>query len=1163
MERRAERKFVVPKTLFLVVLLFAMTAYCASGRRLDVLLLTEPFPGTDCAFVEVLRSSLEAQGFVVKPVDAVSLTAELTGKADRSRILVLPNAACFPVNATPALKTYLAEGGNLLTIGGPPFSRQVVRVDGEWLTEQMLLDKLAAMPPGVTLLDFGRLDLSGVERDTGTPDTKPTVRVVPSDLKEAGSALEVSAPSVELWEFRNIPLHTGFPAGETVTTFWAKGSPNARLLTVAWTDSDGARWNTRINLTSSWKRCALTADLFDHWQGPGGPDDRLQTRKVVKFKVGFENHNLRNPKQPVSFRITDIRSMPNPAGDPDFTQPTLETLSPAYKTHATTADAYVQTSGSYEDIASEPAITGKAHTICSLPRYRGLGFNKTAPHRWIPTLAVKMGDSHVGGAAAALYVQDDETYKGSVWATFGLEDAAFLASHREEAAGEVVSLVERIDDGLYLLSAGVDRASYFEETPVAGAVVLNLGESTGSVDVRCTIAPDPNYPPQKNDKPPLLAKEGPALGRGRSDPLGSPERTGPPWQGGQLLSLTGKRTICELGPVTGLSPGFYVATVSMYRDGKLLDEIRQPFSVVESRPVPKSELVTIKGDQFYYKGKPWYSLGINYRPLYVASMEEGPFWQHWCHPDQYDAEIIEMELALMNRIGLNTVALIYENPNEIPPGFVDFMERAHRHGLKCHVYIAGLEPMWPNPEKAEKLINAARLWERPAMFAYDLGWEVRIGTEARRQGADAHWKRWIEDRYGSIENAERDWGFELGKDPKGRVHGPSDEQVSRDGPWSRMVAAYRRFWDDRISRRYLETERFIRGLDPHHPISVRSGFNGTGSLFAVPQMPFDLLSGAKHLDYISPEGYNFTGDRQSFREGGFTTLYGKFASGGKPIYWAELGHSASPNPTPETLEAQREYYEKIYEVFYETRSAGSAAWWWPGYLIWEKSDFSIINPDFTLRPAAHEFTRMSKLAAKPYPLRKPDYWIEIDRDLYANGYAGMLLAKRAEYGKAVSEGKTVGLRTKGTGTDSATFPRIAVGNTPLTGTNPPKFLNAEFNSLEIQDADGRWKAVEDGGEVTVQAGEPVYARASLGNIAEAKWLAPKGNRAGAVYLKAVVGDTSVLAPISKDTPFLSDADVPEFKLTDGISGETRASFQMATGDVVFGEKRYVTLVPAR
>lgn len=1126
----------MPKALLLVVLLLLAGA-SVSGKRLDILLLAEQFPGTDAAFVSELRTTLESEGYAVKALEADGLS-QLLDLSDLSRrLLILPNSACFPAGAVPALKAYLDGGGNILTLGGPPFSRQVVKLGGEWLTEQMLIGKLTAMPPGAAILDFSGFTPSKDYRDTGTPETEPRVRVMPCDVEDEDSAMEVSIPSCAFWEFQDIPVTGRFPSGENVTTFWAKGDSNARKLMVAWIDSDNARWSTTIDLTTSWKRYAIAANHLKHWHGPGGPDDRIDVSKVVKFKVGFEKHCLRSLDKPAAFWITDVRSMPNPAGNPDFSQPTIETLSPSYKTCSTDAVSLRRTFGSYETTGEE-AIAGPVRVVCSLPRYRGLGFDRETPRRWIPVLAAGMADGHIGGAAAALYVLDDKERAGAVWAAFGIEDGAFLASHRSEVVRETASLVDRMDGGLYMLSAGVDKASSFESDPIAGATVLNLGGAVGSVDIECSVTGDPRY--------------GETRGAGiRLE---------------KIFALTGRRTVCELGPVEGLAPGFYIAEVSMLRDGKPVDSIRQPFSVVESgKPVDKSDLVTIEGDQFVYKGRPWFSLGINYRPVYVASMEEGMFWTHWCHPTQYDAEIVEMELDLMNRIGLNTVALILTESPDVAPGFVDFMERAHRHGLKCHVFIPGLYPIEPHPEKAIAAIENTRLWERPAMFAYDVAWEVRIGREAKRQAADPAWKRWIEDRYGSIQNAEKDWEFTLRGGEDGIVHGPTDDQISGDGPWSRMVAAYRRFWDDELNRRYKDLRQVVRSLDPVHPISARSGFGGTGTLagYALPAMPVDLLSGAKHFDYISPEGYNFSGDRQAFREGGFTTLYGKFVSGGKPIYWAELGYTADLHPGPEKLEEQRDYYEKIYHTFYETRSAGSAAWWWPGYLIWEASDYSIINPDLTMRPAAREFTKMAEKASKPFPRRDPDYWIGIDRDLYAVGYAGILRDKRAEYGRAVSEGKTVGLRTKGTGADSANFPKVAVGNTPLDGLKPPKYINGEFNSLEVRDSEGKWVALKDGGRVTVKAGQPVRARGSLGNTAEVKWLAPKAGRAGGVNLRARVGESAVLAPIEADAPFLSDAEVAQFELSDGIRSEVVASFQLVVDGILFGEKRYVTLVPSR
>ncbi|MDI6829538.1 MAG: hypothetical protein QME62_13760, partial [Armatimonadota bacterium] len=213
-------KFLLPILLAGIIL--------ASGTRaskLDILILAEQFPDTDMAFLETLKKSLESQGIAANFVRADALPSELSKKAER-RLLILPNSAYFPLNARQALMDYVARCGNLLTIGGPPLSKQVVNLNGEWLTCQMLLDKLATMPPGKMLLDFEKLKLSDAFRDTGTQGVKVEVRTVPTGFPDAPFALELKVPSVKYWEFQDIPVQNSFPAGETVTTFWAKGSEN-------------------------------------------------------------------------------------------------------------------------------------------------------------------------------------------------------------------------------------------------------------------------------------------------------------------------------------------------------------------------------------------------------------------------------------------------------------------------------------------------------------------------------------------------------------------------------------------------------------------------------------------------------------------------------------------------------------------------------------------------------------------------------------------------------------------------------------------------------------------------------------------------------------------------------------------------------------------------
>jgi hypothetical protein len=349
-----------------------------------------------------------------------------------------------------------------------------------------------------------------------------------------------------------------------------------------------------------------------------------------------------------------------------------------------------------------------------------------------------------------------------------------------------------------------------------------------------------------------------------------------------------------------------------------------------------------------------------------------------------------------------------------------------------------------------------------------------------------------------------------------------------------MVAAYRRFLDDLVSRRYNHACRFIRELDPHHLIGVRTGYGGTGVAPAY-LMPYDLCSAARHLDYLSPEGYGMI-RAEHHAGGGLNHAYSDLVSGGKPIIWPEFGDPfvhqdleafRETRVIPEDkLEAFGEAYDSFLRMIHDQNGKGALVWWFPGGIrLDEKSDFGIMNPDGTPRPTALALSHATRFFPEPVPVRKPVEWIEIDRDRHTTGYFGAFAEARPAYLSALAAGREPRLRTRGTGTDSATVPLVAVGNVPCTGDNPPKYLNSEFNTVHGRSADGRRTPLENG--ASLGAGTGMVLEVSLGNTQEAAWLAPEPGRAetGTVRLVGRVAGTPeplVSVPIPHDVPFLED-----------------------------------------
>jgi hypothetical protein len=134
-----------------------------------------------------------------------------------------------------------------------------------------------------------------------------------------------------------------------------------------------------------------------------------------------------------------------------------------------------------------------------------------------------------------------------------------------------------------------------------------------------------------------------------------------------------------------------------------------------------------------------------------------------------------------------------------------------------------------------------------------------------------------------------------------------------------------------------------------------------------------------------------------------------------------------------------------------------------------------------------------------------------------------------------------------------------VGNRPYTGHNPPKYLNAEFNWLQVRNAAGQWVEAHQDATIDVTPGEAVVARVSVGNTHETRWLAPdtRPAPAGTVVLRAT--DASQLGgqwPLPADTSQFGRRRFRTDHAGDRHPQSTRVELRMAVaGFGSFGEKR--------
>ena len=464
-------------------------------------------------------------------------------------------------------------------------------------------------------------------------------------------------------------------------------------------------------------------------------------------------------------------------------------------------------------------------------------------------------------------------------------------------------------------------------------------------------------------------------------------------------------------------------------------------------PPATGALITVEDNRFMLDGEPWFAHGINFWPLYVSGMEPKGYFSHWLAEPYYIVELIKKDLDLLESMGVNLVSIQYTDPAEAPQ-LRDFVARCYDRGIFVNIFIAHAHPTeWAADDDLSQrpfveLVRRADLADVPSVFAYDLAWEPAFGDAEQRAKHDHLFEAWVIEQYGSIERAEEVWEFPINRREDGGITGPTNYQVLNDGDHRVMVAAYRRFKDDLISHRYREIIRIIDEIDDTHLYGVRTGLGGTGTMPIAVRMPFQLTSGAAHLDFTSPEGWGYTHD--NIADAVFVTQYSRWAGNNKPVFWAEFGMSVWEGGD-ELQRLQGEAYD-AYRVMLERTSAdGWAGWWFPGgYRVDERSDYGIINPDRSLRPAAELLAECGDDLKDLGPLPEFEPVFTVHRDEHPVGLPYLVNDRRDAYTEAWDAGQAFGVQTPGTGTTSADCPFTGVGGVPFSAPQPPEYLNAEI-----------------------------------------------------------------------------------------------------------------------
>lgn len=1108
----------------------------ARGPAGAAAVLKDGFPGADPGLVDLVVGALREAGFGVSTLSGEQACDTAVLHPHTFNLYAVPGAASYPRDGLPALSAYARHGGDVLFVGGPAFTNLLARVDGTWLDRAAFDARLSALPAGKILFDG----------DATGPAWKLSAKAKNCDatLQQTtdgdAKCLRYEVANLDGWAmFGCQPATPIFLPGHDAVCFRAKAPVGSPPLTIELIEKDGSRWMAAVPMPPDWTRRAVPVTSFEYWKDSptakrrGGARDRCNPAAVVRLQIGLANAIAQaSPGRHVLW-IDDFGTAKNVIGV--FTgpgapeMPIFETVSPSYKTYPLADVRALRSPAGVQLPACDlPApLSGSAFAPVRRPGAAGSGTGR--PWRFLPLMDAFDAKGHRLGSAAWLVANVAPPYRGCVMGTIGIDGADL--SNGTGGRALIGAIARRMKAGLFLTEAGASRFTCRPgEALEVGARVLNCGDAVTATTVRIEIAG-----PGK-----ILFCE----------------------TAGLNLPPSGTRTV----RFPWRAPEDAAATLSvrteLTRDGVTVDSAAHDLSIEPDRVPVREDFIMVRGGDFVLRGKPWHPIGANYWPLYAAGLEPDQYAGGWLDPKFYDPALIEDDLSLMRDLGMNLVSIQLGTPEEIP-NLRDFLRRCGAHGIWVNGFLRTASPMAFDEAATRAFIEKAGLRDNPTLFAYDTIWEAgnHLFKSPQRKARDIDWRRWIIQRYGSLESAEKDWGMAAPSEG-GKVTAPSDKQMQEDGPWRAMVAAYRRFMDDITSRRWNDASRALRAIDPNHLVSFRQG----NTLF----YDFALTGPVKHIDFISPEGYAIPHTEDGYDASGFITRYVRFTTAGKPVYWAEFGKSiwnqVGMAVDPTMVGVQADYHELFHRMVIEAGANGLAPWWWPGgYRVNERSDYGIINPDGTPRPSAELFRKYGPRLQAAGTDRAPDKWFQFDRDAHPGGYWYIVFHEgAASYRKARQAGALLGIRTDATGTHSGNVPLTAVGNTVYNGSNPPKYLNAEFNALVVCDARGQWVSIgPDGAEVRVRRGQPVRAKASVGNLGEALWLAPENHRGpGGVYLSSRKGEIRFQQPVARDIPRFGDADFGEFVLCRAPEHPALVTLEMTALDRAwFGEQRAVRLIP--
>lgn len=1049
------------KYLFISILLtLAATAALAKSA-----LVLEAWGG-DATFTRAAIAAAEMNGY---STECRSISDP--GNWSSFDLVIFCDGACLPQSMLTDFWHYLNNDKLAVFFQAPAWERPLVKINGR-LTERSEYARRAAMTtPEHPIYDFRNGSCKSWKREA-----QETNAIMGWREKHDPSCgyyyYEFTADFPGGYDYVHLDVGEGaFREGDSVTVFTARGDSHTSSIAVGWVEEDGSRWKKKTVLDTRPNIFYIEAEDFEY---ASGNDKRSGTKfdpaGARRFFVGLDG-STNNTYSKHTFDIGAVGTCPS--SDNTRAMKPIDNTGMDYMSLGPD-NAFFD----MHDVASfeAPGVTAKPDMPRSMKsshmRPSAAGYGKTRDWRWLSWSVCRTADGKWRGNPAAGLVRFDNAQKYSRYAAIAVRDREWYA--KPSTHKYIAGIIESMDRGVYIRSAGADRFTYAEGQPVTiGADLRNVSGEERSIAWRITVT----------DKD----------------------------TGARLFD---RRETCAIGPKGSMDKSFALpmakwpaagcrVTVNVSMDDRLIDTVSHDFCLW--KPDAAAPFVTAKNGRFYAGDKELKFHGVNYHPTCTTSSWNWALFLEWFGKDFYDPEVIERDLTNMNDLGINAVSVQIFSSFPNPPKYdnvTDFLRRCAEHGIYVNLALVS-NPTEPDFRDRYEywlpIIKELRLPEHRNLIAYDIHWEPTWLDPGYRKQFDGDWQEWLRDRYGSVEAAEKIWGCSITRDSDGNITNPDVPTVHRDSPKRGEALAYRRFLEYECYKKYRLARDLYREADPNHLVSFRMHAAGdVCSWYGL--LPYSFYYLGKAVDFFAPEAYAMgTTWDEHIKTGAFTRAIAQMSAPESPMVYAEVGYKTiegdSPYVTEQGLAKQAQYFADFYRMLIEGGVNGVFWWFWPGgYRVLEASDYGIINPDDSDKPVTRVIREMGPrfLAS---PSFEPGCYLTVDTSKNVDYTDAMMLYNQVEdrYPALFEAGKKPGLRAEARGTDTRTCDYVSVTNDPFVPgvPNPPKYVDGAFDGVFL-----RGKRLEKG--ATVKNGD--LLEVTIANLNEATWL--DGDGEGSVQLTA-------------------------------------------------------------